>query len=378
MEKWNEICYYLSEKISPTESESDFELKVIRALRVLDWNEFKGDLKIRHSVQIGASNRIEPDIVIKQNNNNLFVIEVKKPGIPLNSSFKDQLKSYMRILKLDFGILIGEKIQLFYDGKLYNNSEFNLIEEIDFIKDSKKGLQFVKLFSKNNYTQQNIEEYIKIKLEELNEVKTIKNLKEELLSSDFLIENLLKKHLLDKHYNEKIIDSAMQHINITISNKDISNYYIKKEITKRTSTFSKIIKKNKLNLNKISPPLIYDINNPPDLTHTIIRSGKIDNKKSTTWQVLVRTILEIVIFKKIDIKEIMNKVYCKIQEHGLEGSNYHQIGNTKFSFQNVDAKVAGKIIAVLSKEYNIAVEIEFSWSEKSRKYLTNEYCKIIN
>lgn len=100
-EKWNEICFLLSENIRTEISESDFEQSVINALRVLEWKEYSGDLQIRPYFQIGASNRIVPDIVINSaEKKNLFVIEIKQPNIPLNTKFQNQLFSYMRQLKL--------------------------------------------------------------------------------------------------------------------------------------------------------------------------------------------------------------------------------------------------------------------------------------
>lgn len=96
-EKWNEICFLLSDNIRTDISENDFEQNVVQALRVLDWKEYSGDIEIRPSFQIGAANRITPDFVIKSTDNKkLFVIEIKQPNIPLNSKFQQQLFSYMR------------------------------------------------------------------------------------------------------------------------------------------------------------------------------------------------------------------------------------------------------------------------------------------
>jgi len=220
MEKWNEFCYTLSENISSHLSEDLFELKVIQALGVMEWKGFRGDLRVRPSFQVGASKRLIPDIVVKSGNKNLFVIEVKKPGIPLSTEFRSQLKSYMRQLKLDFGILIGQKIQIFYDGNLYGNSSFTLIEEIDFKRDSKKGLKFIELFSKENYSQQNLEQHAQIELLKLGEIKIIEKLKKELLSQNYItkIESFLKAELLNEH-NESIVEKVFEKIHIKISDK---------------------------------------------------------------------------------------------------------------------------------------------------------------
>lgn len=77
-EKWNEICFLLSENIKTEISESDFEQNVIQALRVLDWKEYSGDIQIRPSFQFGAANRMMPDFVINSpEKKNLFVMRIK-------------------------------------------------------------------------------------------------------------------------------------------------------------------------------------------------------------------------------------------------------------------------------------------------------------
>lgn len=156
-EKWNEICFLLSENIRLDISENDFEQNVIQALRVLDWKEYSGDIEIRPSFQVGAANRITPDFVIKSSDNRkLFVIEIKQPNIPLNSRFQQQLFSYMRQLRLEYGILIGQGIQIFYDGDLAKQEDPILLETIKFTKDNEKGLKFVELFAKESFNQESL------------------------------------------------------------------------------------------------------------------------------------------------------------------------------------------------------------------------------
>lgn len=103
-EKWNEITYLLSENLQTDLSEADFGQKVIQALRVLEWKEYKGEIEKEHSLQFGSVYKLRPDFIIKSDDKRLFVIEIKLPTIPINSTFQRQLFSYMRQLKLDYGI----------------------------------------------------------------------------------------------------------------------------------------------------------------------------------------------------------------------------------------------------------------------------------
>ena len=78
MEKWNELCYILSENLPSNTSEQLFELKVIQAFEKLGWSEYHNEIIVRESVQVGSSMRISPDLLIKSKElGNLFIIEVK-------------------------------------------------------------------------------------------------------------------------------------------------------------------------------------------------------------------------------------------------------------------------------------------------------------
>lgn len=58
MEKWNELCFILSESIPSNALEQLFELKVIQAFEKLGWSHFKNEISVRESIQLGASGRI--------------------------------------------------------------------------------------------------------------------------------------------------------------------------------------------------------------------------------------------------------------------------------------------------------------------------------
>lgn len=221
-EKWNEICFLLSDNIRTDISENDFEQKVVQALRVLDWKEYSGDIEIRPSFQIGAANRITPDFVIKSTDNKkLFVIEIKQPNIPLNSKFQQQLFSYMRQLRLEYGILIGQGIQIFYDGDLTNQDDPILLETIKFTKDDEKGLKFVELFAKESFNQESLKAFTLKGLKKINRREEHKNLTEKILSVSYQekISELIKQDFLNE-YDGELIESVLKELKIEIKNKN--------------------------------------------------------------------------------------------------------------------------------------------------------------
>ena len=221
-DKWNEICFLLSDKIKTGISESDFEQNVIQALRVLGWKEFLGDIQIRPPFQIGASNSIKPDFVINSSEKkNLFVIEIKQPSIPLNTNFQRQLFSYMRQLRLQYGLLIGQVIQIFYDGDLTNHDDPVLLETIDFEIDNSKGLKFVELFSKESFSYELLQSFTLKSLKRINRKVEQKKLRKKVLSTDYQSEllELIKQNLLNK-YDAELINNVLQEVKINITAKN--------------------------------------------------------------------------------------------------------------------------------------------------------------
>lgn len=222
-DKWNEICFLLSENIKSDISENSFELNVIQALRVLGWKQFSGDFEIRPSYQIGAANRITPDFVIKSSNNHkLFVIEIKQPNIPLTSTFQQQLFSYMRQLKLEYGILIGQGIQIFYDGNLAEQEDPVLLETIRFEKNSEKGENFVQLFSKENFKTELLKEFTLNALKKINRKEEFKKLKNKILSDNYKdkLNELIKQDFISE-YDGELIDSVLTELRIEIIEKNM-------------------------------------------------------------------------------------------------------------------------------------------------------------
>ncbi len=226
-DKWDEICFLLSDNIKNDISESAFEQNVIQALRVLGWKQFLGDFDIRPSYQIGASNRIAPDFVIKTPENaKLFVIEIKQPNIPLSSIFQQQLFSYMRQLKLEYGILIGQGIQIFYDGILVEQEDPVLLEMIRFEKNNPKGEKFVEIFSKEHFKTELLQEFTLNALKKINHKEEFKKLKNTILSDEYkekLIQQVKQDFKTD--FDGELIDSVLTEIRIEIiDNKEPVNY----------------------------------------------------------------------------------------------------------------------------------------------------------
>lgn len=223
MENWNKLCYYLSEKIQTDIPESEFELIVEKGLEILGWDEFSGDFEIRPNYQLGSTRKsLRPDFVIKSNKTGkkLFVVEIKRPKVPLSNQNQTQLSTYMRQFKLEFGILIGPQIQIFYDGELNNNENARLIENIEFKRENEKGKQFTELFSKEKFDKDTLSDFAKKSFKKINEKETEREIKNKLLSEGFkesVSEIILEK--LSADYDINIVTTVLNNVNLEISDK---------------------------------------------------------------------------------------------------------------------------------------------------------------
>jgi len=189
----------------------------------LGWDEYSGDFEIRPNYQLGSSrDRMTPDFVVKSNQTGekLFVIEIKRPKVPLSNQNQIQLSTYMRQFKLEFGILIGPQIQVFYDGELNKNENATLIENIEFKRENEKGKLFTELFAKDKFDKDALTEFAKKSFKKINEKETEKEIKDKLLSENFketVSEIILEK--LSVEYDINLVSKVLKDIKLEISEK---------------------------------------------------------------------------------------------------------------------------------------------------------------
>lgn len=219
-EIWAEICFHLSDNIRPSINENVFEQKVLFILeKYLGWSQFKGEIKVKPSLQIGRQNFITPDIVLYASDNKpAIVLEIKRPTENLGRpGTLGQLQSYMRQTKADFGLLIGNKILVYYDGTQNPHPDPLLLSKIRFKSDSTDGIDFVDRFNRNNFITGKYEPYLKAYIDRLEQQKKIDVIRERLLSEEtsHKLLNLLKDEFTD--IETPVLVEAMKGMIIKIS-----------------------------------------------------------------------------------------------------------------------------------------------------------------
>lgn len=293
---WEEICFILTETIPSNVSEQIYENKVIRVFEKLGWSQYRKELSVRESMQIGSANRIFPDIIIRNENAEpVCVIEIKKPSADLNfSGHVHQLSSYMRMLRTHVGILIGDRIKVYTEKPNTRANEILLVEEIPLSCESDKGLKFVESFQKNGSTEEMIDAYIHNGLKKYKEKQKRKELEKRINDPDFNDEiREIVKDKLNEYYELDLVEQVLNEYEFEVVSKkyksnghnqfasSISSSKIftsKKSDDKPTkngmkigayvqSTFQDLFAKNKLTSNDIHSLL------DPDYSKRVLNAG---------------------------------------------------------------------------------------------------------
>ncbi|MDR2569738.1 MAG: type I restriction enzyme HsdR N-terminal domain-containing protein, partial [Oscillospiraceae bacterium] len=216
---WNEICFYVNKNRGA--SERDFQTTIEFMFEKLGWSQYKGEIVSQKVIPVGAANSVKPDIIIKDNDKMVLVVELKKPNTVMSERNAEQLKSYMRLLKLEFGILLGDTLQLYCE--LPNDDGLPVrINDIPFTNDSDDGAECIKLLSKLEYSTDKLRQYYASCLEATKQHGQAKQHIELLCSSKGaeIVAGLLTNNLA-LNFSKEQIAMIMDEISIHISRKGV-------------------------------------------------------------------------------------------------------------------------------------------------------------
>ncbi|MCL1880781.1 MAG: type I restriction enzyme HsdR N-terminal domain-containing protein [Oscillospiraceae bacterium] len=210
-ERWNKIVEHFNKHFNDKE-------EVIQNLWENIFIEFFGysmfgeEIERHRNIRIGSTERVITDIIIKDGDSDLFIVELKQHNLSRSSAMELQLMSYLKQLRLDTGILVCNKIYV-YDYDYSKGDDEQDYAVIEFKADNPNGVQFIEMFSKGAFKKSAVEEFIRSQNKSLEKIACIKN---ELTSE--LVIDLLKTHFADK-YGATEFDKVIEHFNITITPK---------------------------------------------------------------------------------------------------------------------------------------------------------------
>lgn len=202
-EIWNYLVDHYNKNMWSNEDviQRDWEAFFADA-ELFKYSKIRGDIDSHRSLQIGSYERVIPDIILRKDKEDLFVVELKKYSLPFSKEREAQLFSYLKLLHISIGVLVCNKVYIYaYDFE--TNDQENKME-IPFEKDNNDGIAFVEMFSKDAFSKDNIIEYISNKK---TFVTNVKNIKSQITPQ--LIYDVLKKHF-HKEYAMEEIETALK------------------------------------------------------------------------------------------------------------------------------------------------------------------------
>ena len=233
-EKWNKIVEIVNRNKGSQEQMVQLAWESIFS-ELFGYSRLDGDIDSQRPVKMGVSTKY-PDIIIKNGNEDLFIVELKRPILHEGQS---QLFSYLNQLRMDLGLLICDKLYVYNYDCLSKEGDYSFIE-IPFTNDNPNGIKLLDLLCKENFDKNKVKDFIAEYAQAKDDIKIIR----EKISSE-LIKNLLIQHF-EKDFSKETIEQALSEYNFNYSthNSGMTSYTVApnvSSITSRTSDGPEVI-----------------------------------------------------------------------------------------------------------------------------------------
>ena len=218
MNIWNTICKDILDKKTKQATEKEYQELVYTHFRyLLGWHCER--VENQYQLRVGSTvNYVYPDIVFFKNDNPLFVIEMKKPNHTQIKEEIVQLFSYMKLLPVQFGIYMGEHIELFYYE--FGKEPISILK-IDFVENSNNGKNFIEHFKQENFNTEQLTNFCIAQIAKQEKQKEINEFINELTTEKGkqLFIELLNAKLINEGYSTEDIEKITNEIEINIIRK---------------------------------------------------------------------------------------------------------------------------------------------------------------
>lgn len=217
---WIEIVETLQSYVNKNSVESEYQKEIENCLKILGWKKSNNTMQSQFQLPIGNGNFIRIDIVL----NSILPIEIKRPSNICSVKQESQLMSYMRQLRSNVGLYIGENIQLFYDNPNDKDSAISVFK-VNLSEDDVNGVTICELLDFKNFDMQKLECFCQKRYDEIVIYKKFQQCFTEFFSVSNVnknIQNLIKDKFIRDGFDEDLLDSELQKLIINVQRKDAS------------------------------------------------------------------------------------------------------------------------------------------------------------
>ena len=217
---WIEIVETLKSYVNKNSIESEYQKEIENCLKILGWKKSNNTMQSQFQLPIGNGNFIRIDIVL----NSILPIEIKRPSNICSVKQESQLMSYMRQLRSNVGLYIGENIQLFYDNPNDKDSAISVFK-VDLSEEDTNGVTICELLDFKNFDIQKLEYFCQKHYDEIVIYKKFQQCFAEFFSVSNVhknIKNLIKDKFIRDGFDEDLLDSELQKLTINVQRNDSS------------------------------------------------------------------------------------------------------------------------------------------------------------
>jgi len=200
---WNDFCDDVLSTKKKKSKEIDFERGPVKDfLTSLGWVKYGSHCLVeQHPIQFATANHYADFALFLQNEEKPeMIIELKRPSKRKTDKDAAQLEDYMMKEECSFGLLVGEKLELYFIDFSKPKHRAELVTNICFDKDNEEALQLIDLLKAQGYDTQKMCEHCVQQLK-LNETVRYWNSKE---GKDEILSYILKSSSLPESLKGKL------------------------------------------------------------------------------------------------------------------------------------------------------------------------------
>ncbi|MCH5172481.1 MAG: type I restriction enzyme HsdR N-terminal domain-containing protein [Erysipelotrichales bacterium] len=228
--KWKNICTQFN--IIKFQDELNYQQCIEKIIfeDKLGWEPIQ--ISSQLSLQLGARERLVPDIYLKKDEKNSLVVEVKSRNHIKEDKNINQLISYMKQLETSVGIYIGSEIEVYYK-KIGDGSNPFLLMKLHFNEQDENGINFISLFKEKDYSIERVEKF-KIEKQKNQEFQNkVDDLVKDIKSDYFkdILPNIVSSFFIEKGLDQNVVKIALDKIIFDVKLKEGKNKTHEEEIT---------------------------------------------------------------------------------------------------------------------------------------------------
>ena len=218
-ENWLEIVSALRPYFNSDSTEDVYQKEIESCLQILGWKRFNRTMMSQCTLPIGNNNSIRLDILLRKDEMNVLPIEIKRPSNICNERQELQLMSYMRQLRVNVGMYIGEKIRLYYDNP-DDSMDAVCVFSAKIDEEDSNGARLCELLNYAAFDKNAFEAFCKQEYESMQTRRNLQQLFFEYFSEENGASNLqalIKEKFLADGYDELSIEEAMKSLQISVA-----------------------------------------------------------------------------------------------------------------------------------------------------------------